>query len=133
MAAFSLVNWPHVPGSAGRPRAGGAQARLDFVAADLLRHSSHRDNAMRIWLWDLPGFCGVTDDAHCAMVRAQECMRDGDIARVELAVLASAYRRLSSDHIRIGTGWIGVQIAGIVDWIPFTAGAEPEDARLHAS
>jgi hypothetical protein len=99
----------------------------------LLRHSNHKENAMRIWLWDVVGFCGVTDDEHYAMVRAEECMRNGDIARVELAVLASAYRRLSSDHIRIGTGWIGVQVAETVDWIPFAVGVEPQNARASAS
>jgi hypothetical protein len=71
---------------------------------------------MRIWLWDVAGYCGVTDDENHAMARAQECMRDGDTARVELAVYANAYRRLSSDHIRIGAGWTGTQAAGTITW-----------------
>jgi hypothetical protein len=72
---------------------------------------------MRIWLWDAANCCGVTDDENNAMARAQECMRDGDTARVEMAIFASAHRRLSTDHIRIGTGWTGTQAAGAVTWI----------------
>jgi hypothetical protein len=59
---------------------------------------------MGVWLWDVAEHCGVTDDEGHAMARAQECMPDGDTARVELAIYASARRRLSSDHICVGTG-----------------------------
>jgi hypothetical protein len=35
----------------------------------------------RLWLWDVANCHGVTDDRDRAMKRAQECMRDGDLAR----------------------------------------------------
>jgi len=73
---------------------------------------------MRLWLWDVGNYHGVSNDEDCALECAEHWMRDGDIARVELAILRTSFRRLSAEHIRTGTGWAGHRAAGTVTWTP---------------
>jgi hypothetical protein len=58
------------------------------------------------------------------MKRAEECMHDGDTARVELAFLAVLFCRLSNAHIRTGTGWVGTSAGGVVAWEPLVSGQD---------
>jgi hypothetical protein len=74
----------------------------------------------RLWLWDVANCHGVTDDEDRAIKRAQECMRDGDMARVELAVLSASFAKLTNDHISTGAGWQATNAAGTVEWEPLS-------------
>lgn len=76
---------------------------------------------MRLWLWDAANYCGVTDDEDRALKRAEECMQDGDAARVELAFLGASFEHLSNNHIRTGAGWTAIQEADSITWIPLSA------------
>ncbi len=85
---------------------------------------------MRLWLWDVGNFHGVTNDEDCAMERAERLMGDGDVARVELAFLTTSFHRLSAEHIRTGAGWTGHRVAGTVTWTPL--GVRPLAPRVPA-
>jgi hypothetical protein len=86
---------------------------------------------MRLWLWDVGNYHGVSNDEDCALECAEHWMRDGDIARVELAILRTSFRRLSAEHIRTGTGWAGHRAAGTVTWTPL--GVRPLAPRIPAA
>jgi hypothetical protein len=83
---------------------------------------------MRLWLWDVANYHGVTNDETTALECAEHWLRDGEVARVELAFVASSVQRLSFDHFRTGAGWIGSRADGTVTWTPL--GAHPPVPRI---
>jgi hypothetical protein len=85
---------------------------------------------MRLWLWDAGNYHGVTNDEDCALECAEHWMGDGDVARVELAILITSFRRLSFEHCRTGTGWIGIRAGGTVTWTPL--GGRPLSPKIPA-
>jgi hypothetical protein len=85
---------------------------------------------MRLWLWDVGNYHGVTNNEDCALECAEHWMRDGDVARVELAILTTSFRRLSAEHVRTGTGWAGHRAAGVVTWTPL--GVRPLAPKIPA-
>jgi hypothetical protein len=83
---------------------------------------------MRLWLWDAGNYHGVTNDEDCALECAEHWMRDGDDARVELAILTTSFHRLTAEHVRTGIGWTGRRTDGTVTWTPL--GVRPLTPRL---
>jgi hypothetical protein len=86
---------------------------------------------MRLWLWDVANYCGVSDDEACALKHAEERMQDGDAARVELAFLAASFEHLTNNHIRTSAGWTATQESGSVTWAPLSSAPQftPSDPK----
>jgi hypothetical protein len=110
----------------GRPK----RARHPYREVEGTHHLRNGEPAMRLWLWDAGNYHGVTNDEDCALECAEHWMRDGDIARVELAILTTSFHRLSAEHVRTGTGWTGHRAAGAVTWTPL--GVRPLTPRIAA-
>jgi hypothetical protein len=85
---------------------------------------------MRLWLWDAGNYHGVTNDEDRALECAEHWMNDDGIARVELAILATSFHRLTAEHIRTGIGWTGHRAADTVTWTPL--GVRPLNPRIPA-